>query len=112
MICSQSQILKKNVYLIETIEKASAEKLLHLGAIYFIRPTDDNMNKLIKEIKDPRFREYNICNLTLLYEDMSNVIQVLSNAISNLDLEKLAVEDEKNVIKKVIVKKSTLLDWT
>jgi len=87
LICSQSQILKKNVYLIETIEKASAEKLLHLGAIYFIRPTDDNMNKLIKEIKDPRFREYNI---------------FLSNAISNLDLEKLAVEDEKNVIKKVI----------
>ncbi len=53
--------MKKNVYLIETMEKYSDEKLLHLSAIYFIRPTDDNMNKLIKEIKDPRFREYNIC---------------------------------------------------
>jgi len=35
---------------------------------------------------------------------MSLIKQVLSNAISNLDLEKLAVEDEKNCIKKVIVR--------
>lgn len=61
LICSQSQILKKNVYLIELIEKTSPEKLLHLSSIYFVRPTEDNINKLIKEIKDPRFREYNLC---------------------------------------------------
>jgi len=87
LICSQSQILKKNVYLIETMEKASTEKLLHLSVIYFIRPTEDNLYKLANEIKNPRFREYNI---------------FFSNSISNLDIEKLAVDDEKNVVKKII----------
>lgn len=87
LICSQSQILKKNVYLIETIENPSKEKLLHLNAIYFVRPTEENITKLIAEIKERRFNEYNI---------------FFSNAVSNLHLEKLAVEDDKNSIKKII----------
>ncbi len=61
LICSQSQILKKNVYLVETIENPSSEQLQHLSAIYFIRPTGDNIMRLTKELKEPRFREYNIC---------------------------------------------------
>ena len=68
LICSQSQILKKNVYLIETMEKASTEKLLHLSVIYFIRPTEDNLYKLANEIKNPRFREYNICMRLIMME--------------------------------------------
>ena len=68
LICSQSQILKKNVYLIETMEKASTEKLLHLSVIYFIRPSEDNLYKLANEIKNPRFREYNVCNKGLDFQ--------------------------------------------
>jgi vacuolar protein sorting-associated protein 45 len=62
LISSQSEILKKDVYLIEKIEKESQEKMLHLKAIYIIRPTDKNIAYLAKEVKDPKFSEYFICN--------------------------------------------------
>jgi len=42
LIISQSQILKKNVYLIETIENMSQEKMMHLNVIFFVRPTEEN----------------------------------------------------------------------
>ena len=61
MVCSQSQILKKGVYLIERIEKGSKEKLHHLNAFYFVRPTEDNINSILRELKAPRFKDYYLC---------------------------------------------------
>lgn len=55
LICSQSQILQKDVYLIERIEQKQKEKMIHLKAIYFIRPTFSNMEMLEEELKDPRY---------------------------------------------------------
>lgn len=62
MICSQSQILKKDVYLIEMIHKQSKEPLLHLKAIYFVRPTQENLKAIKENIKNPRFSEFYLCN--------------------------------------------------
>lgn len=60
LICSQSQILQKDVYLIEKIESQQREKMSHLKAIYFLRPTVNNMALLQSELADPRFGEYYI----------------------------------------------------
>lgn len=60
--------------------------MLHLKAIYFVRPTKENIDLIKKEIKDPRFAEYYI-NFT--------------NHIFNQDLEALAEIDENNYIKSI-----------
>ena len=65
LVTSQSYILKKDVYLIEQIEQSSMDKLLHLKAVYFVRPTDRNFSLCQKELKDPRFCEYYFCKKNL-----------------------------------------------
>lgn len=54
IVYTQSKLYKNDIYLIQKITDKT-EKLLHLKATYFIRPTQDNINYLIEEIKDPRF---------------------------------------------------------
>jgi vacuolar protein sorting-associated protein 45 len=66
LISSQSEILKKDVYLIEKIEKESNEKLSHLKALYLIRPTEKNLAYLFREVKDPKYSEYYIC-MVIIY---------------------------------------------
>lgn len=39
LVYSQSQILKKDVYLIEKIEKLSTQKMQHMKVVYLVRPT-------------------------------------------------------------------------
>lgn len=43
MISSQSEILKRNVYLIEKIDKDIKENLMHMKSIYLVRPTHENL---------------------------------------------------------------------
>ena len=46
LIFSQSKILKKDVYLIERIEAPGEGKMLHLKAVFFIRPTEENLKAI------------------------------------------------------------------
>lgn len=59
MVYSQSQILEKEVYLVERMD-AEHEPMQHLKAVYFIRPTKENIQTLCAEIGRPRFAEYHV----------------------------------------------------
>lgn len=59
MVYSQSQILEKEVYLVERMD-AEHEPMQHLKAVYFIRPTRENIQALCAEIARPRFAEYHV----------------------------------------------------
>lgn len=59
MVYSQSQILEKEVYLVERMD-AEHEPMQHLKAVYFIRPTRENIQTLCSEIARPRFAEYHV----------------------------------------------------
>lgn len=59
MVYSQSQILEKEVYLVEKLE-AEHEPMQHLKAICFVRPTKENIITLSSEFARPRFAEYHI----------------------------------------------------
>ena len=61
LVASQSHILKKDVFLIDDINSGSKEKMNHLKATYFVRPTTENMALLQNELKNPRFKEYYLC---------------------------------------------------
>ena len=55
VVYTQSNLYKNDIYLIQKVEEAS-EKLSHLKALYFVRPTGENIDLICKEIKDPRFQ--------------------------------------------------------
>ena len=59
IIYTQSKLYKNDVYLIQKIEDVH-EKLMHLKAVYFIRPTKENLNILKEEIAGPHFKEYHL----------------------------------------------------
>ena len=61
MVYSQTQILEKDVFLVERLEQASKhEAMKHLKACVFIRPTPANLDQLKKELQQPKFAEYHV----------------------------------------------------
>lgn len=86
MVYTQSEILEKEVYLVDRIETLNREKITHLKAVCFVRPTAENISRLCKELKDPKYGQY------YLY---------FSNVLSDSDLENLADADEHEVVREV-----------
>jgi len=59
MVYSQTEILSKDVYLVERLEQCRRhEAMPHLRAAVFVRPTAANFELLKKEVGDPKFSEY------------------------------------------------------
>ncbi|XP_014247541.1 vacuolar protein sorting-associated protein 45 [Cimex lectularius] len=85
MVYSQSEIMQKEVYLFEIIDKpGSIEPMKHLKCIVFLRPTKDNVGLLCNELRRPRYGTY------YLY---------FSNIISKADIKTLAEYDEIEVVR-------------
>jgi len=59
IVYTQSKLYKNDIYLIQKVEDET-EKLPHLKAIYFVRPTAENIEAIVKEVKNPRFHEYHL----------------------------------------------------
>lgn len=85
MVYSQSEILEKDVFLVESLG-VSHERMTHLKAAVFIRPTAYNLETLKRELKDPKYGEYHIYFSNIVPPDM---------------LERLAEVDELEVIRQV-----------
>ena len=56
-------MLQKEVYLFEAIENfvPKQELIDFIKCLVFIRPTEKNLNYMIRELKHPRFGQYYIC---------------------------------------------------
>ena len=97
VVFSQSDILAAEVYLVDRIdvvertasrhagemnhaEKSMSEKLTYLKAVVFLRPTRENVARLRKELRSPRFGEYHL---------------YFTNRIDNMKLQDLADADEE-----------------
>lgn len=61
MVFSQSQILQREVFLFEKLDAANREQMGHLKAVVFVRPTPDNMQHLVRELREPKYGAYHIC---------------------------------------------------
>lgn len=68
-VYSQSEILEQEVYLVEKLDDEKGDQLFHLKAVCFLRPSRDNIARLRRELRDPRFGEYHLF-FTNLVEDM------------------------------------------
>jgi len=86
MVYSQSEILEQEVFLVEKLDSQAGEKLHHLKAVCFLRPTRENIARLRKELRNPRFGEYHL---------------FFANRIDDLRLQDLAEMDAKELVGQV-----------
>lgn len=89
MVYSQTQVLEKEVYLVESLESLHTKphaNMMHLKAAVFVQPTESNLTHILNEIRDPKFSEYHI---------------YFSNIVPPDILMRLARADENEVIKQV-----------
>jgi vacuolar protein sorting-associated protein 45 len=86
MVYTQTQILQHEVFLVEKIERARTDKMAHLKAIYFVRPTHENVKLLQDELKDPKYGEYHL---------------FFSNTARDTMIQQLAEADEHEVVQQV-----------
>lgn len=63
VVYSQSDLLKKEVFLVELLDSTSMSKepMSHLKAVYFLRPTSENIQQMRRQLAKPRFGEYHLC---------------------------------------------------
>ncbi|XP_063482169.1 vacuolar protein sorting-associated protein 45 isoform X12 [Symphalangus syndactylus] len=99
MVYTQSEILQKEVYLFERIDSQNREVMKHLKAICFLRPTKENVDYMIQELRRPKYTIYFI---------------YFSNVISKSDVKSLAEADEQEVVaevQQVITKEYELFEF-
>lgn len=63
VVYSQSELLQKEVFLVELVDSISMSKepMSHLKAVYFLRPTSENIQLVRRQLTSPRFGEYHLC---------------------------------------------------
>ncbi|EPS65099.1 hypothetical protein M569_09678 [Genlisea aurea] len=85
---SQSELLQKEVFLVELIDSiaVSREPMSHLKAVYFLRPTSENIQRLRRQLANPRFGEYHL---------------FFSNMLKDTQLHNLADADEHEIVLQV-----------
>ncbi|KAI3725638.1 hypothetical protein L1987_65429 [Smallanthus sonchifolius] len=88
VVYSQSELLQKEVFLVELVDSISMSKesMSHLKAVYFLRPTSENIQHLKRQLAKPRFGEYNL---------------FFSNMLNTTQLHILADSDEHEVVQQV-----------
>ncbi|KAH9616526.1 hypothetical protein KSS87_013222 [Heliosperma pusillum] len=88
VVYSQSDLLKKEVFLVEMIDSISMSKesMLHLKAVCFLRPTSENVQHLRRQLICPRFREYHL---------------FFSNILKDTQIQEIANSDEHETVQQV-----------
>jgi vacuolar protein sorting-associated protein 45 len=85
-VYSQSDVLKQEVFLVERIDNDEVEKLMHMKAVCFLRPSYSSLRALCRHLRDPRFGEYH-----LFY----------TNSVRESYLQDLAQADENELVKQI-----------
>jgi vacuolar protein sorting-associated protein 45 len=116
MVVTQSQLLSREVYLIEKVDNHQREKMKHLKCIAFVRPTPETIQHLVEELRDPCYSDYYICTCFFsgyvsfsIFECMVDLLLMaviivdFSNTIRKSGIERLAEADEGEVVREVQV---------
>ncbi|KAG8694812.1 vacuolar protein sorting-associated protein 45 [Ceratobasidium sp. 394] len=83
---TQSNLLSKQVYLTDSIMNKKRDRMAHMKCVCFLWPSDESLEALGEELKEPKYGEY------YLY---------FSNTLSKVAIERLAEQDEYEVVREV-----------
>jgi hypothetical protein len=83
---TQSELLQHDVFLVSRIDNHDRDRMRHLKCVCFLKPTDDSVNHLLTELRDPKYASYEL---------------YFSNTVSKSQLERLAESDDLEVVTKV-----------
>ncbi|CAD5229030.1 unnamed protein product [Bursaphelenchus okinawaensis] len=84
---AQTEMMQKEVYLFERIDANSMrEPIRYLKCIVFVRPTPENIQLLVEELRSPKYVQYYI---------------YFSNIISKADVKLLAEADEHETVREI-----------
>ncbi|PXF47576.1 Vacuolar protein sorting-associated protein 45 [Gracilariopsis chorda] len=86
LITSQSDLLKREVLLIEKLNADRTQDLSHMQAVIFVRPTAENVHVLRKELREPHYKSYKV---------------VFSNVVRRTLVEEIADADEMELVTEV-----------
>ncbi|CCD25540.1 Vps45p NDAI_0F02220 [Naumovozyma dairenensis CBS 421] len=86
MCATQSELLKNEIFLIDTIENKNRDVMRHLKCLVYIKPVEESIQCLIDELNNPKYGEYHV---------------FFNNLISKSQLERLAEADNLEVVVKV-----------
>ncbi len=89
MVYSRTEILQKEVFVIDCLDKVPKEKLMHLKAVVFCRCTEENIRLITNQIQNPTFSSYSLCKSHL----QSHL--VFSNTVDREVLGTLAKADSQ-----------------
>jgi vacuolar protein sorting-associated protein 45 len=78
-VYSQTEILKKEVYLVERLddtlgETNTSKSSSHLKAVCFLRPTEQNVGLLVRELQKPRYCEYHLFFSSILSSGLLRIL--------------------------------------
>jgi vacuolar protein sorting-associated protein 45 len=93
---SMRGLLQREVFITEHLDqfgepntiRQRAQSMQHLKAVLWIRPTEENIGHLSRELHDPKYGEYHV---------------VFSNVVPEEYVEQLAVADEYEVVRSMAV---------
>ncbi|KAJ1920079.1 vacuolar protein sorting-associated protein 45 [Mycoemilia scoparia] len=86
VVATQSYLLSKETYLVDKVGNSNRDTLKHLKCVCFLRPTDESMMALAKELQAPRYGSYYV---------------YFSNALKKSMIELLAEHDENELVQEV-----------
>lgn len=58
---TQSTLLSQQVYLTDKIDNSKRERMPHLKCVCFLRPTEDSLMAMERELREPKYGEYYLC---------------------------------------------------
>ncbi|KAG7882689.1 hypothetical protein KL938_003112 [Ogataea parapolymorpha] len=87
MVTTQSELLKKDVFLVDKLDNFQRDSLRNLSCICFLEPSMETISNLSREIANPNYQKYDI---------------FFNNSVSNSKLERLAESDDLEMISKVV----------
>ncbi|KAG9296244.1 hypothetical protein G9A89_014836 [Geosiphon pyriformis] len=85
-VMTQTILLSHETYLVDRLDNRNRERMRHLKCVCFLRPTNETLQLLVDELKDPCYGDY------YLY---------FSNTLKKSSIERLAEVDEHEVVREV-----------
>lgn len=86
MCATQSELLNHEIYLVDTIENNNRNVMRHLKCLVYVKPTEETIQALIRELDNPRYGDYHI---------------FFNNTVTKSQLERLAEADSMECVSKV-----------